>query len=132
MTTRHWERARAVAIGAVVVLALVVGALYAAPMPPETLASPSLPPPGASAPDEAEVDLIAADQARGMKALDGILEARMRLEAEAAGVDPVLPADGVRHGGDDEALLVAWGEAFRAIGIEDLAALDYSQVSGSP
>jgi hypothetical protein len=46
----------------------------------------------------------------------------MLLEAEARGVEPVFPTTEARAG-DDEALLVAWGEAFRAIGVDDFGEL---------
>jgi len=113
MSGLTWERARLGAIGLVVGMGLLVVGLLVAPAP-EAVTHLERPPPPASEPAEGP-DWVALDQERGMRALDAILEDRMRAEAEARGVEPVLPS---REGLSDEALLVAWGDAFRAIGVE--------------
>lgn len=119
-----WQRARLAAAAIALLSGLLALGLHVAPLPPPVeLSTPPPRPPTAAAPG---TDLVAADQARGMRALDRILEDRMRLEAEARGVEPVLPAPELRAMAGDEELLVAWGEAFRAIGVDDLGELTSS------
>lgn len=123
-----WPRLQTAAGALAAAAALCAGASWLLPMPPDTL--PYEPPPPPMHAPLAEPDVRAledAHQIRGMKALDGLLEARLLAEAPDADLpDPALREAGTSDGPagpDAEALLVAWGDAFRAQGL---------QLDGSP
>lgn len=123
MAAFSWPRLQLAASALVGLAALCAGATWFLPLPPDALPYVAPPPPLHDALDEPDIAALErAHQVRGMKALDQLLEAR--LAAEVPGAEPPpseLRSAGVEVGPDApeaEALLVAWGDAFRAHGLK--------------
>lgn len=122
MTPLSWPRLSALAAGACALSALCAGGMWLLPMPPAELAYTPPPPPLHAALEEPAIaELESAHQVRGMKALDALLEARLLAEVPGAPLpETALREAGTQVGPDDpaaEALMVAWGDAFRAHGL---------------